>query len=175
MKKIIRKIPMWILMVCPYIYVFDFVSISGGEREIAGIPLFYAYCALTLVVCVVNLINAFTYKSEKIVYDLAFWSMVIKLVHIPFYILVYLLGILMVPSMLFIPMTFITPFIILFLVVVDVLFMISSSGYMLKGIWTAKKQEVISKRLAIVLTIFSFVFVGDVVVSIVFYRKIKTR
>ena len=160
------------MMVWPYIL---FAGVGNKEYEIMGMPLFYVYCALIIAVCVINLINAVVYKSEKLLHDLAFWSMIIKLVHIPFYVLVYLLGILMIPSMLFVPMTFITPFIILFLVVVDVLFMVSSSSYMLKGIWTAKNKEIISKGVAIVLTIFCFVFVGDVICAILFYRKIKQR
>lgn len=172
MKKIVRKAPMWMLMFCPYIFILDMV-ILGEKREIAGVPLFYLYCAFAMVVCVINWINAFTYKSEKIAKDLAFWSMMIKLVHIPFYILVYLFGILMLPSMLFVPMTFITPIIILFLVVVDLFFMITSSIYAIKGVWTAKKQERVSKGLAVVLTIFSFAFVGDVICAIVFYRKMR--
>ena len=174
MKKTIRIIPMWILMFCPYIYILDSVM-YGGKREIAGVPLFYLYCAFVIVVCVINWINAFTYKCEKIAKDLACWSMMIKLAHIPFFILVYLFGILMLPSMLFVPMTFITPIIILILVVIDLLFMITSSAYTIKGVWTAKKQDIVSQGFAIVLTIFSFVFVVDVICAILLYRKIKQR
>ena len=65
MKKIVRKAPMWMLMFCPYIFILDMV-ILGEKREIAGVPLFYLYCAFVIVVCVINWINAFTYKCEKI-------------------------------------------------------------------------------------------------------------
>lgn len=174
MKKIVRKAPMWMLIFCPYIFILDMV-ILGDKREIAGVSLFYLYCAFAIFVCVINWINAFTYKSEKRAKDLAFWSMMIKLVHIPFYILVYLFGILMLPSMLFVPMTVITPIIILILVVIDLLFMITSSAYTIKGVWAAKKQDIVSKGLAVVLTIFSFVFVVDVICAIIFYRKMGKK
>lgn len=43
--------------------------------------------------------NAWMYKGENACYRLAFFDMLIKLLHIPFYLLVFLVGVLMFVAM----------------------------------------------------------------------------
>ena len=54
---------------------------------------------MTAVVYLMNIVNAWMYKDEDNCYRLAFFDMLIKLLHIPFYLLVFLIGVLMFMAM----------------------------------------------------------------------------
>lgn len=167
MKKMIHKIPMWILMVWPYVFFLG-SFFAGNDASFVGI-----YTVLSIILCVGNIVNACKYKKDGNIRELAFMSMMIKLVHIPFYMVVFLLAIVMVMSMVMASSTLAAPFILLFLVLCDFLFMITSSMYCVKSALIAESQGIMKSTTARMLGICSFILIADVICSIVIYNNIK--
>ena len=71
----------------------------GEENENLFSAFFLGYLVMTAVVYLMNIVNAWMYKGEDNCYRLAFFDMLIKLLHIPFYLLVFLIGVLMFMAM----------------------------------------------------------------------------
>ena len=71
----------------------------GEENENLFSAFFLGYLVMTAVVYFMNIVNAWMYKGEDNCYRLAFFDMLIKLLHIPFYLLVFLIGVLMFMAM----------------------------------------------------------------------------
>lgn len=71
----------------------------GEENENLLSAFFLGYLVMTAVVYLMNIVNAWMYKDEDNCYRLAFFDMLIKLLHIPFYLLVFLIGVLMFMAM----------------------------------------------------------------------------
>ena len=162
--KNIRVILLYLLMVWPHL-----MSIIGAVSDVA----YLIYLISIVVVCIISAINAITYPSDASPEKLAWWALIIKLAHIPFYIKIFVGGLLMLPASLLTIMVAFAWFIYLLLFVVDYLFLLSSSAYSVKAIWTAKKQGIIPKSLAVILSIFSFIFVTDIISAIVAYVLVK--
>ena len=71
----------------------------GEENENLLSAFFLGYLVMTAVVYLMNIVNAWMYKDDDNSYSLAFFDMLIKLLHIPFYLLVFLIGVLMFMAM----------------------------------------------------------------------------
>ena len=91
----------------------------GEENENLLSAFFLGYLVMTAVVYLMNIVNAWMYKGEDNCYRLAFFDMLIKLLHIPFYLLVFLIGVLMFMAMVVPALVFVSPFILFMLFVVD--------------------------------------------------------
>ncbi|MBQ8626977.1 MAG: hypothetical protein IJ419_12510 [Agathobacter sp.] len=176
MKEYIRKIPLVLLLIWPYtLFVLAFIPEKVYNDTVNAMSIFLlGMCGL----CILSVVNAIFYKGEDISYKLAFWSMVIKLVHIPFYVFIFICGIMMLPASLLTILVVVAWAVYLMLFVIDYIFLLSSSAYTIKAIWTAKKQGKVRGVTAIVLTFFSFIFVTDIICAIIIYiitRKYKKR
>ena len=78
----LRRILPIILMIWPYVFfVHEYFEYKNAHN------FFTLYVILTIVVYVLNIVNALTYPKDK-VNDLAFYDMLIKFVHIPFFLLI---------------------------------------------------------------------------------------
>ena len=92
--------------------------------------------------------------------ELAFWNMIVKLCHIPFYIFIFILGI---GVMIAIPLLFI----------IDAIILILSSAYGISALVRAAHREQIGTGfLAVNLTGHLF-FVADVICSVIVWRKLR--
>lgn len=167
MKNFINKVPAIVLMVWPYIF---FAGMLSGADSFFGI-----YCLLTIVLCVINIINACRYTGEYKAKELGFWGMLIKLLHMPFYVVVMLLGMLLVVSTMAASAASNIPFVIVFMIIMGFLFMITSSMYCAKAAIAARDKGIIKKDTAMMMSICSFMFVGDVICGILIYSKIKNK
>ena len=162
--KHMREVLLGLLLVWPHL-----MSVAG---EISN-EILVVYLISIVVVCIVSIINAFTFKGDDVPEKLTLWTLLIKLVHIPFYIRIFVSGVLMLPAALLSIMVAFAWAIYLLLFVIDYLFLLSSSAYSVKAIWTAKKQGIIPKSLAVILSIFSFIFVTDIICAVVAYALVK--
>lgn len=158
---------MWILMVWPYVFFLG-SFFAGDDAAFVGV-----YSVLSIILCVVNIVNASTCKNENNLREMAFLGMMIKLIHIPFYMVVFLLTIVMIMSVLMASSTLAAPFIILFLVLADFLFMITSSMYCLKNAKLAEEEGIMKNTTARMAGICSFILIADVICSIIIYNNIK--
>ena len=93
MNSVLKKVLPVVLLIWPYLFFAGFLI--GEENENLFSAFFLGYLVMTAVVYLMNIVNAWMYKGEDNCYRLAFFDMLIKLLHIPFYLLVFLTGVLM--------------------------------------------------------------------------------
>lgn len=161
------------LAIWPYLYVVLTLVFSSNEK--LGGMISYGGILLTPVVYVSNIIYACICKGEDSYYHLAFWNMLIKLIHIPFYLGVFLLGVLFLLLAVVPFFTLLSPFLILILILVDVLLMITSSMYGVNALIRAGMKQVVSKKYVIINIILQFLFIADVISAIVLYIKVRKK
>lgn len=172
----LRKRAPQALMIWPYLSMAMMVVINivctAENREIVSISM--KVCGiLTICVYLWNIISVLCYKGEDAAKELARLDFMIKLVHIPFYVLIFAFCL---PAIVvaFHPILAMIPFMIwTIFFIVDALLMITSSVYGLRALWKAKKEQRVSKKFAVLHTILHLVFVADVISAICIYRKIK--
>ena len=97
MNSVLKKVLPVVLLIWPYLFFVGFLI--GEENENLFSAFFLGYLVMTAVVYLMNIVNAWMYKGEDDSYRLAFFDMLIKLLHIPFYLLVFLIGVLMFMAM----------------------------------------------------------------------------
>ena len=166
-----KKLLPLLLAVWPYMVLW-LMSIFGGKEEgNHGFELLLLI-ALTAVVYIANIVSAFTYKIED-AKKLAFWDMVIKLIHIPFYLIVFIAGVALLLAMVVPALVFVSPFLVAILAVIDFFLMLTSSVYGIHALIRAKKNDCVSVKFVVVHSILHLFFVTDVISAIVVF--VKTR
>ncbi len=168
MKSLRRALPV-VLMVWPYLLlgVLYLSSLLGSNTAFL---LFCLYCLLTAVVYALNIWNACTLRDEK---RLARWSMVLKLVHIPFYLLVFCVGVLFAGAMVVPALLFVSPFLLLLLAAGDWLLLMTSSVYGISAAVQAAARGRMSKAGAAVCGVLHCFFVLDVVGAVLLFCKLR--
>lgn len=170
MKK--RRLLAGLLAVWPYL--FGIVALLGEWEE--GVVGFLAlYMGLTAAVYILSAVNAWTWPAQGY-RELESWNLAAKLIHIPFYVCVFLIGLVMAGAMAVPALLFVSPMIIAMLWVVDILLMVTSSMYGAAGAVRARQSGRMRTGRAAVLTVMSFLFVLDVIAAIllrVMVRKTK--
>lgn len=166
---IINKITAIILMFWPYAFV---LCTLAPDEDITSV-LLITYVILTLVVYTANIINAFLYSGKHKIKELALFNMLIKLIHIPFYILVFLLGILSLFMAVLPALILVTPIMIFILFVIDVLLMLTSSMYGISALLKARKAGLITGKFMAVHIVLHCFFVTDIISSIIIFINIK--
>jgi len=173
MKKL-RKILPVILMIWPYLFLIGlWVACDLGDN---GLSWFTGLSMLgTIAVYGLNIVNAFRGFDKEEGEKLAFYDMLIKLIHIPFYILIFVFGMVLVAVMVVPVFVMLTPFLILMLAIGDFFLMITSSMYGISAALRLGKAGEISKTASVVHFILHFFFVADVISAIVLYRTAKKK
>ena len=169
MKKILKKLPLILLMVWPHCSRFfeGLIAWLSGNRIDEGIVWI---CGI-VIVGLVNIIYAFFYPMEEEKDDLPLWVLITKLVHIPYYLTNAASGLLLLPAFLFSILVTIGWAAYLVLFIICGFYMIASSLYTVRVIRHLKKEGRITKTEAVLLTVFSFVFVGDIICAIIVYTR----
>lgn len=167
----INRILAILLMFWPY----SFILCGFAESEEIVSALMITYVLLTLVVYVASIINAFLYKGKNRIYELALFDMLIKLIHIPFYIMVFVIGILsffiaVVPAL-----VLVAPIMIFILFVIDALLMLTSSTYGISALLKASKAGMVSRTFMIVNIILHCFFVTDIISSVIIFIRLRHR
>lgn len=167
-----KKILPCILLVWPYLF-FLYLKLWGGSD---GMIVFLGgYTFLTVAVYLLNIGNACLYRGENAPYELAFWDMVIKLVHIPFYVLVFFIGLVVLMASVVPALLFISPMMVFCLFLIDLFLMITSSMYGVNALVRAGKQGDVSSGYVLVHVVLHFIMVLDVISAVlVFFRLRKT-
>ena len=166
--KPLRKAPPIMLMVWPYLLIGMLYLFSLLSSDAASL-VFYTYCPLTVAVYALNIWNACTLRDER---QLARWSMAVKLVHIPFYLLVFCIGILFTSAMVVPALLFVSPFILLLLAAGSWL-LLTSSAYSISAAVQAAARRRISKAGTIVCGVLHCFFVLDVVGAVLLFCRLQ--
>lgn len=152
-------------------YAFFLLSLSPNQT-IYNICLI-GYTLLTFVVYAANIIFACFCKNPRRFYHLAFWDMIIKLSHIPFYLFTVGIGLLSLIAFVIPAYIIITPVLIITLFFVDLFLMLTSSAYGINAAIAARRKGLLSRKATFLHCFLHFIFVFDVVSSIILYVKIK--
>lgn len=163
-----------LLAVWPYLVTTLMLLISSDGSGFWGLAIGISI-VLTTLVYVLNIVNACTYKDENADSQLAFWNMLIKLIHIPFYLILFIIGVLLLCAMVVPALIFVTPIIDVVLVIISFFLMITSSVYGISAVLRAKRKGKVSITFVVVNIILHLFFVADVISAIVVFVKVKKR
>ena len=122
--------------------------------------------AVSCVLSIISFVLSICKKWDPV--SLAKTSAIIKLLQIPAYLLIFVLGVLLLISI----FTFAVSFILCFL---DCLTLVLTSLITVAAIVNARRQRLITKTEAVIFSILQFIFVVDVIFSILFLFKIFKR
>lgn len=167
-----KKIPMLLLVFCPYLYLATVILICAMESGLSNDILctnMYLFIGLVCAIYLPNAVYAFLlpklgYQSRQIL----FWNMLLKLMHIPIYLVIFLFGtlmLLMIVGIMMIP----------FLVIFDYLLLLASSIYGISGAAAAVKEGKLKKSSAVVFCLLQFFFTLDVISAICLYVSVRNR
>lgn len=159
-------------MIWPYLFAL-YVILPDRPGENISTVMLLAYIILTILVYILNILNAFTYSGNEAALKLAFNDMIIKLIHIPFYLCVFIIGAICIMVMVVPVFVFISPIIVMILFLIDCFLMLTSSMYGISAAIKSSKEGVISKKFALSHIIFHCIFVTDIISAVILYRKIK--
>ena len=165
MKNVMVKIPIWLLIAWPYVFLAS-LFLNGGS-------FFGITFILTFVLCIYNAINAWTYKGDNIAKELGLWGMITKLVHMPYYVVVFVMGAIGMLSLYAGQTMGGAPVALLLMLITGIVLMLASSFYCLKAVLAARDNGVVKKESAMLLGTTSFIMFIDVICAILIYNKIK--
>lgn len=131
-------------------------------------PGFLLYCICTPIVYIANVICACKTKSAK---SLTFWNMLMKIIHIPAYVIVFMIGV-MLTGQLIVGLPF-GLFFVPILVLIDVLLLCTTSSYGICALVRSMRQGRVSVAFMVVNILLHMIFVWDVISSIIVFFRIR--
>lgn len=158
-----KRIPMLLMLVLPYGYIF-IEARSEGMWRWAG----WTCLALTVAAFVFNMAYAFVLAARgESSTALLLWDMILKLCTIPIYALIFLVGLALSIHGIIVLLPFFVGF--------DYLMLLASSMYGLNGLLLARREKKITTRAAVVNGILHFIFCLDVVSAVVSFCMVKRQ
>lgn len=164
-----KKIMFILQMLAPYFFIGIklYTGCAIGTEKTALLEqmdksAFY----VLLIICLCNMIYPFVFRREFQAGELLFWSMLIKIASIPFYLLVFAVGIFAVATIrgvIALPI----------LGLLDYLILLPSSMIALNGFYLQKKEKQIKSLQCLFLCILEFLFCCDLFATIYGYCKSK--
>lgn len=169
MKKITKAMPI-IQAVWIYMSVAIFFG-KASEQNMDGI-FFWFLLAISIIINIMTIISARIEKDEF--KKLAFINMMLKIVLIPFYALIFFMGfgftaILSITGI----GIFLAPIIFLVLGIIDYIVLLTTSSFGTSAIRIIRKKNVCPDKSFIGIQICHYLFVLDVIASVVLYIKVR--
>lgn len=172
MNNVVKKVLPILFMIWPYVFLGIFFAGGADNEAFSELKLDIDFF-LTGVVVVFNVINAVIWKSIDADDELAFWNMLIKLVHIPFYLLVFVAGVALLAASVVPGLILVTPIVIVGLMIGSFCLMITTSMYGINALIRAVKLRKISVAYAVIHGILHFIFVADTISAVLIFIKIR--
>lgn len=160
-----------LLGIWPYLVLVLMGLLANEENQYYGLELLIL-SVLTAIVYILNIANACIGK-QKDIKRLALMDMLIKLIHIPFYLLVFVIGAMALVVMVVPVFVFISPFIVIMLAVIDFFLMLTSSAYGINALIRARKDGIISSNFMVLHIVMHLCFVLDIVSAIIVFLKLR--
>ena len=149
------------LLVCVFLYV-GLVQPSADD-PVSQIPVITMLCILLLAPVLALVCLLWGLKAQASAPALlAKWSLAVKAAHIPFYLLIFFLFMIL-------------PIFAAFLFVFDVMALTVSSGFGIAAVLRARKENRISTGWAIALGIAHCFFAADVISAFLLWHKLKRQ
>ena len=174
-----KKILPILLIAAPYIFLADIfllILYASTHESFFGYALAImpiSYFVMVAIVFIPNIICAiFRCAKGESSKRLLFWNLIIKLCHIPFYIVMFILGFFMAV----LSLKLLGPiFIAIAIAIIDYSLLLASSVYGITGIFRAKKEGKLSLSAVVLHTLMHFIFVFDIISAIYVYAKSKKQ
>ncbi len=132
------------------------------------------WTAAVFITGALNVASACMTRGNGSPRKLAFWDMLLKLCFIPFYVVVFSFALGSTLAFMVVPGTiFFAPVVMVALVVVDYVLLLFTSSYGIAGAIRGQKQGMLTVGMTVVLCVLHFIFVTDVIASIVLYVQIR--
>lgn len=160
MKKII---PPALVALFPYT---PFILFACGARVECVLICTGILLMISAAACVLNLI--FSMRNQWSAKALSFVSMIVKLIHIPAYVLLFMAG---ASGVLFIQFVAITVVVVLF----DYITIALSGTLLLSAILRARAENKMKTIAMLICSVCSFVFCIDVILSVIIYFYIRNK
>lgn len=153
-----------LLIIWPYLIIV----INQFDEASAALASIYTFS--TMIIYILNIINSFQYKDYK---ALVLFNLILKIAHIPFYLAVFMIGILFMMSIAVPAIGAIAPFVIMYLFIIDSLLMITTSMYGINAIKILRKNKQITKTTAFINILMHLFFITDVISAIMISSKVR--
>ncbi|WP_138268411.1 DUF6652 family protein [Anaerofustis stercorihominis] len=165
-----KRIILPLLLICwPYMLLLMFALPDEDTR----LFILFQYLIFTVIVYAANIINAYMLKEENDFYTLAFWNMTIKLIHIPFFVTMFIVGMIFIMAMVVPALLLASPIICLILACMNYILIMVSSSYGIKAVLKMKKENILSNKEATIHIIMHLIFILDVISSIIIFNKAR--
>lgn len=166
-----KYLPFLGIILFPYLIVFTLICIFIGSGSSSMETISYAFLLIlpvlyvvALVCAVVVFIKGITNKKKSL--EILRINMIIKLIHIPAYLIIFVLGLLST-------ITIFTIGLAIVLLVLDLLTIAVSGLIGLGGVIGSLRENKISIKKAVIYGILQFMYCADVISSILIYRTVK--
>lgn len=169
MKKIIWLLPGILYPYCMLLFLYGIFTGHADDffPSITIIDILLCLGALFLIAAIGNIIFIARHLAGKYrAADLPFINLLVKLIHIPAYLLIFALGILCM-------ITIFTMGFSLFFVFFDCLTICLSGMTGLLTVWTLCHGGKCTKQFMILHGLLQFIFVADVISAVIIYRRAK--
>lgn len=170
-----KRLPQILLCLFPYLFVFLFFSNISLE-EGTGVVCTWLPNMILGAIILLNIVNGVIMcKRKESLRTVSFWNLVIKLAHIPFYFIIFIIGILSgLLGLIPVPfMIFVGAGIVISLVVLDYMMLVISSIYGIAAINIGKYHGIFSRTEAMWYVILHFIFCADVVIAAIIYGRAR--
>ena len=161
--KLLKRVPMILLMVLPNIAIITFLICiyAVDNSEAVFINTMKIYIAMICIIYIPNIIYAIILTVKGIPSQtILFWNMIIKIFHILFHLLVFIIEFMFV-------ITIIGLGALPILFIMDSLLLFTSSAYGICGIVRAVKDNRFTKNMGILFIIMHLFFVIDLVSAVI--------
>ena len=142
-------------------YIMESVFDSNALHLIAALLL---YCLLTCVLSVVCFFVSIYKKWDAI--SLSKTAMIMKLVQVPAYVLIFVLGVVFIITIFTIPFS-------VGLFIIDCLSVFMTGLFVISSVIATIRNNTFTLKEVIWVIILQFVFCADVISSVIFYNKLK--
>lgn len=160
-----------LLTIWPY-FIVGVLWILAKKEDVYLGPVVTLLCVATVVVYVMNIVHACKCKNKDI-RGLALSDMVIKLLHIPFYLIIAVVGLLMLVLMVVPVFVFISPAIVVMLAIIDYFLLLTTSAYGINALIGARKKGIISQSFMVINILMHLCFVLDIISAIIVFVKLR--
>lgn len=165
-----RKKWLIFLAVWPYMF-FGVYLIKNGKVFNLFITV---YSILTITMYISNIVYACRLTGAES-YQLAFWDMFLKLVHLPFYVLTLLIGAFILMSMETPSEIYVGSIFVFCLIIADLFLMLISSIYGINALLRARKKKAVSTKFMILHSILHCIIVSDVISAVILFSKLRKQ
>lgn len=157
----------------PYLIVFALICIFKGyfmdtvfHNNVYSLLLVLLILYFVALVCAVAVfIKGITKKKKSL--EILHFNMIIKLIHIPAYLLIFVFGLLCTITIFTIGITIV-------LMILDGMTIVLSGLIGLGGVIGSLREDKISIKKAVMHGILQFVYCADIISAIVIYRTVKS-